>query len=182
MALASSGLSETLPRSVRVIVSERLPFIFAHAVQPSITWKNRTRIQGDWNFFLFFFLCCCYSGTECLTHSASPSLWWNLQIRRCDPMTLEWRSAKTGPRDPAGERSYHKGRREGGSEDKKNTKDRKTQCWVALRTAGTACSSHILILMILQKLTFHAIPTCPGQCSTGHLICSSVKQRRGHLN
>lgn len=34
----------------------------------------------------------------------------------------------------------------------------------------------LLWLMVLSELTFHAIPTCPGLCSTGHSICSPVVQ------
>lgn len=39
-------------------------------------------------------------------HSVSLCLWWNLQTRRCGLVTREWRSAKTGRQDHAGERSY----------------------------------------------------------------------------
>lgn len=55
-------------------------------------------------------ICCCLWLS--LTHSVSLCLWWNLQTGRCGLMTQEWRSAKNGPRDPAGERSYSEAERE----------------------------------------------------------------------
>lgn len=115
-----------LPGALCVTVFERLPFIFTHRVDPSITcktWEDLRKRRHDFEVVRII----CDSGT----HSVSLCLWWSLQIGKCGPVTQEWKSAKTGPQDPAGERSYSEAGRVRG-----NIRATKTSSMCALVAKG----------------------------------------------